>query len=71
MLFKFGINKKTVKELRKDKCYTAKELAERLKLDTSEILEIDDIRFGDVPEPLYSKLYPILSGKEWNKIPWL
>ena len=70
MFFKFGINK-TVKELRKDKCYTAKELAERLKLDTSEILKIDNLKLGDVHEPLYSKLFPILSGKEWNKIPWL
>jgi hypothetical protein len=71
MFLKFGINNKTVKELRKDKCYTAKDLAQRLKLDTSQILDIDNLKFGDVPEPLYSRLFPILSGKEWDKIPWL
>ncbi len=40
----FGLkfkDKKTVKELRKNQNFTAKELAEKLKLDTSDILKID------------------------------
>ncbi|MDQ7096958.1 transcriptional regulator [Desulfosporosinus sp. PR] len=63
--------KKTVQELRKNQCLTAKELAQQLKLDTIEILKIDDLKLKDVPEPLKSKLIPILRGDYMDKIPWL
>ncbi len=56
MFFKFGIKNKTVKELRKNQCLTAKELALRLKLDTIQILKIDTMKLKDVPEPLKTKI---------------
>lgn len=64
-------DKKTVKELRKDQNLTAKELAEKLKLDSVEVLKIDNQRLKDIPEPLKSKLTPILRGDYMDKIPWL
>nr|WP_308898996.1 transcriptional regulator [Desulfosporosinus sp. PR] len=71
MFFSSNIMKKTVQELRKNQCLTAKELAQQLKLDTIEILKIDDLKLKDVPEPLKSKLIPILRGDYMDKIPWL
>lgn len=71
MLFNFHIMKKTIKELRKNQSLTAKELADKLKVDTIEILNIDDLKLIDVPEPLKSKLLPILRGDYVDKIPWL
>ncbi|HOQ10235.1 MAG TPA: helix-turn-helix transcriptional regulator [Syntrophomonadaceae bacterium] len=71
MFFQSRIMKKTVKELRKNQGYTAKELAEKLKLNTSTILKVDDFPLKDVPEPLKSKLLPILRGDYTDKIPWL
>lgn len=56
MFFKFGIKNKTVKELRKNQCLTAKELALRLKLETIQILKIDTMKLKDVPEPLKTKI---------------
>lgn len=70
MFFNFGIKNKTVKELRKNEGLTAKELAFRLKLDNIEILKIDNLKLKDVPEPLYSKVLPILRGDDMDKIPW-
>ncbi|MGE4282284.1 MAG: transcriptional regulator [Clostridia bacterium] len=71
MLFNFGFKNKTINELRKKRMYTAKELAEKLKINTSLILKIDNTKLKDVPEPLKSKLIPFLDGSETNKIPWL
>lgn len=71
LLFRFRIANKTVKELRKNQGLTAKELAVALKLDTIDILKVDNLRLRDVPEPLKSKLFPILSGDYTDKIPWL
>ncbi len=71
MLFKFQIQKKTVKELRKNQNLTAKELANKLKINTNDILNIDNLKLKDVSEPLKSKLLPILSGDYMDKIPWL
>ncbi|MBC9784822.1 transcriptional regulator [Heliobacterium chlorum] len=70
-MFGFGVMNKTVKELRKNRCLTAKELAQRLKVDTIEILRIEEVKLKDVPEPLKSKITPILRGDETDKIPWL
>jgi len=70
-MFFNSLDKKTVKELRKNRCLTAKELAEKLKLDTVQVLKVDGIRLKDVPEPLRSMLIPVLSGDETDKIPWL
>lgn len=63
--------KKTVKELRKNQGLTAKQLAEIIKVDNIEILKVDDLLLKDVPEPLFSKITPILNGDYTDKIPWL
>lgn len=68
--FKFN-EQQTVKELRKNQNLTAKELAQHLRLDPLDILKIDDLKFQDVPEPMQSKLLPILRGDYLDKIPWL
>ncbi len=71
MLFQSQIMKKTVKELRKNQGLTAKELADKLKINTSIILKVDNFKLKDVPEPLKSKLLPVLRGDYMDKIPWL
>lgn len=71
LLFNLGINNKTVKELRKNQGLTARELAERLKLNTAVILRIDDMKLKQVPEPMRSKITPVLRGNDADKIPWL
>ena len=70
----FGLkfkDKKTVKELRKNQNLTVRELADKLKLDTIDILKIDDLRLKDLPEPLKSKLLPILRGDYMDNMTWL
>ena len=55
LLLFFGLgfkDKKTVKELRKNQNLTAKDLADKLKLNTVDILKIDDLRLKDIAEPL-------------------
>ena len=71
MFFNLGIKNKTVKELRKNQGLTARELAVRLKLNTSAILRIDDMKLKQVPEPMRSKITPVLRGDDVDKIPWL
>lgn len=71
MFFGYGFkDKKTIKELRKNQNLTAKELADKLKLDTVDILKIDELRLRDIPEPLKTKLIPILRGDYMDNIPW-
>ncbi|MHB9094923.1 MAG: transcriptional regulator [Eubacteriales bacterium] len=70
-MFFNSFRKKTVKELRKNQGLTAKELAQRLKLDTVTIMKIDELRLKDVPEPLQSKITPVLRGDDTDKMPWL
>lgn len=70
-MFFWSIKKKTVKELRKNKSMTARDLAQKLKLDTAAILKIDDMRLGDVPEPIHSLITPVLTNDETDKMPWL
>lgn len=70
----FGLkfkDKKTVKELRKNQNLTAKELADKLKLDTVDILKIDNLRLRDISEPLRSRLTPILKGDYMDNMTWL
>jgi hypothetical protein len=71
LFFGSRVTNKTVKELRKNQNLTARELVTALKLDTIDILNIDNLKLKDVPEPLKSKLLPILSGDYMDKIPWL
>lgn len=70
-MFRRTILNKTVKELRKNQYFTAKELADKLHLDTIEILKLDDKKLKDVEEPLRSQLIPILRGDYMDKIPGL
>lgn len=70
MLFTWRMRNRTVKELRKDQGLTARELAEKLRVDNVEILQVDDRKLKDVPEPLRSRIIPILRGDHMDKIPW-
>ncbi|MCL4439400.1 MAG: helix-turn-helix domain-containing protein [Firmicutes bacterium] len=70
-MFLFGIKGKTVKELRKNRGLTARELAFILKIDTVEILKIDKMKLKDIPDPLKTKITPVLRGDDLDKIPWL
>ncbi|MCB8815819.1 transcriptional regulator [Desulfosporosinus shakirovi] len=70
----FGLefkDKKTVKELMKNRNLTAKELADKLKLDTVDILKIGDLSLRDISEPLRGKLTPILRGDYMDNMTWL
>lgn len=72
MLFgRFGFKNKKVKDLRKNRGYTAKELAERLRIDTARIQRVDELKLKEVPQPLQKKLIPVLRGDDTDKIPWL
>jgi transcriptional regulator with XRE-family HTH domain len=62
---------KTVKELRKNQGLTAQELARRVKVNTSLILRIDEMKLKDVPDPLRTRITPVLKGEDTDKIPWL
>ena len=64
----FGNTK--VKELRKNKGLTAVELAQKCKVGSNLINRIDNMQFKRVPEPLKSRIEPILRGKDLDKMPW-
>jgi len=67
----FFFRNKNVKELRKKWGLTTRELAQRVKVENIEILKVDHTKIKDVPEPLRSKITPILRGDDLDKIPWL
>lgn len=69
-IFGFGKKNKTVKELRKNQGLTARELARQLKVDTIDILKIDDTKLKDLSEPLKTRITPILRGDYMDKMPW-
>ncbi len=60
MFFGLGYQNKTVKILRKNKGLTAKDLAIKLKVDTVEVLKIDEMKIKDIPEPIKSMILPII-----------
>ncbi len=63
MFFKtFG--NKTVKELRRKQGLTAKELAMIAGVGSSMIRKVDYYKIKNVPEPLKSKIEPVLKGKK-------
>lgn len=70
MFWRFGVKGETVKELRKNQGLTAREVAQILKVEAIEILKIDEMKLKDVPEPLKTKITPILRGDYMDKIPW-
>ncbi len=62
MFFKtFG--NKTVKELRKKQGLTARELALIINVNSPIIKKVDDFKIKNVPEPLKSRIEPVLKGK--------
>lgn len=69
-IFGFSMKNKTVKELRKNQGLTARELARQLKVDTIDILRIEEVKVRDLPEQLKNKILPILRGDYMDKIPW-
>ena len=71
MIFGFGLNNKKIKDLRKNQGYTVKELAERLRVDIMELKRVDELKLKEAPEPLRSKLSPVLRGDDTDKMPWL
>lgn len=70
MFFKFRNRNQTIKTLRKNRDFTAQELAVKLKVDNIDILKIDNMKLKDVPEPLKSKLLPVLRGDYLDNVPW-
>ncbi len=64
MFFNFGIKNKTVKELRKNQGFTARELALRVKVDTSEILAVDSKSYSRSFSLLKRYAPTILSAEE-------
>ena len=64
----FGNTK--AKELRKNRGLTAAELAMKCKVTSSLIHKIDNMQFKRVPEPLKSRIEPILRGRDLDKMPW-
>ncbi|NPV90155.1 MAG: transcriptional regulator [Firmicutes bacterium] len=54
------IQNKTVKELRLKLGLTAAELAFAINGNREKIMEIDHLKLKDVPEPIKSKLLPLL-----------
>ncbi|MBP1934780.1 hypothetical protein [Ammoniphilus resinae] len=70
MFFEFRNRNKTIKELRKDCYYTAKELAVKIKVDDQEIFKIDNMKLKEIPLPIKTKLLPILRNDYMNNIPW-
>ncbi|AFM02093.1 hypothetical protein Desde_3825 [Desulfitobacterium dehalogenans ATCC 51507] len=69
MFFNWGFMKKKVKELRKNQYLTAKELADKLHIDTIDVLNMDDKRLKDIEEPLKSEMIPILRGDYMDRLP--
>ncbi|MEL1133830.1 transcriptional regulator [Desulfitobacterium sp. THU1] len=57
------------KELRKNQYLTAKELADKLHIDTIDVLNMDDKRLKDIEEPLKSEMIPILRGDYMDRLP--
>ena len=69
-MLNWTLMRKTVKELRKNQYLTAKDLADKLRLDTIDVLNMDNKKLKDIEEPLKSEMIPILRGDYMDKIPW-
>jgi transcriptional regulator with XRE-family HTH domain len=68
-MFWKSFGNKTVQELRKNQGLTARELADLVKVNESLIRKIDLLKFSSVPEPLKSRIEPVLRGKDPAKHP--
>ncbi len=63
MFFIKTFGNKTVKELRKKQGLTAQELSYIVKVNSGLIRKIDHFKIKNVPEPLKSKIEPVLRGR--------
>lgn len=70
MLYFFFHRNQTIKDLRKNAGFTAKELALKIKCETVEITRIDHQRLKDIPQAMRDRLLPIFRGDRLDKIPW-
>ncbi len=62
-MFFITFGSKTVKELRKKKGFTVSELARETRLSSSLVKKIDHFELKKVPEPLKSRIEPVLRGR--------
>lgn len=70
MLYFFLHRNQTIKELRKNAGFTAKELALKIKCETVEIIRLDHLRLKEISREMRNQLIPILRGDQMDKIPW-
>ncbi len=63
-MFFWTFGNKTVKELRKKQGLTARELAMIINVNSPVIKKVDDFKIKNVPEPLKSRIEPVLKGKK-------
>ncbi len=59
-MFKWGKKHKTIRQLRRKRGFTANELAMMAKVDTIEILRLDDLKLKDIDKEMKDKLLPYL-----------
>lgn len=62
-MFFITFGSKTVKELRKKKGLTVSELAREARLSSSVVKKVDHFELKKVPEPLKSRIEPVLRGQ--------
>jgi transcriptional regulator with XRE-family HTH domain len=67
MFWHWGKKNKRVKDLRKEQGFTARELAQKAKVDTIDIMKIDELRLKDVPPSLKKKIESYVTGEYTNK----
>ncbi len=70
MLFYFLNKNKTINKLRKNSSLTVKELAIKIKCDSTVLKRLDNSKLKDIPKELQEKLIPIFRGDRYNKVPW-
>ncbi|MGI6421430.1 MAG: transcriptional regulator [Syntrophomonadaceae bacterium] len=59
-MFKWGKKHKTIRQLRRKRGFTANELAMMAKVDTIEVLRLDDLKLKDIDKEIKDKLLPYL-----------
>ncbi len=63
-MFFWTFGNKRVKDLRKKQGLTARELAMIVNVNSPVIRKVDDYKIKNVPEPLKSRIEPVLKGKK-------
>jgi len=70
MLYFFLHRNQTIKELRKNAGFTARELALKLKCETVEIIRLDHLRLKEISPEMRHRLIPLFRGDRMDNIPW-